>query len=117
MFSALYFYRVPSGKADQFLFIQRKSAEIYRKHGAIDDLTFGAGDLAAKYGCASFLKEISLAADETLYFSLSLFKSKEDHDRIMAVVDKDPEIGSLYDQISETIDVSRIIRGEFNQLV
>lgn len=117
MFTSLYFYRVPKENVEQFLVIQRASAEIYRKHGAIDDWTFGPENLADKYGCTSFLKEISIDPNEVLFFSLSLFKTKEEHDQIMALVDKDPDIGILYDQICKTIDISKVIRGEFNRLV
>lgn len=101
----------------QFLEIQRKSAEIYRKYGAIDDWTFGQDSLAGKYGCRSFLDDVSVEPDEALFFSLSLFKSADDHARIMALLDKDPEVGFLYDQVCEIIDLKRVIRGEFNRLV
>lgn len=117
MFTSIYFYRVPKEKVDQFLVIQKTSAEIYRKHGAIDDWTFGPETLVEKYGCSSFLKEISVEPNELLFFSLSLFKSKEDHDQVMSIVDKDPAIGALYDQVRETIDISKVIRGEFNRFV
>ena len=116
MFTSIYFYRVPNEKIDQFLMIQKKSAEIYRRYGAIDDWTFGPEDLAGKYGCGSFVKEISLSTGESLFFSLSLFESKEDHDRIMTNIGKAPEINCLFDQICQTIDVSKVIRGEFNRL-
>ena len=117
MFTSLYFYRVPKQNIETFLDIQKKSAEIYRKYGAIDDWTFGPDNLAVKYGCTSFLKEISINTDEALFFSLSLFKSKEEHDRIMAAIDHDPEIGVLYDQACKTMEISKVIRGEFNRLV
>lgn len=117
MFTALYFYRVPTGKIEQFLAIQRASAEVYRKYGAVDDWTFGPENLEGKYGCSSFLKEISVAPGEVLFFSLSLFKSKEDHDQIMSEVDEDAEIAALFKQVCETIDISKVIRGEFNRLI
>lgn len=117
MFTSLYFYRVPKSNVERFLFVQRKSAEIYKRYGAIDDWTFGPEDLGQKYGCSSFLGEITVKDDEELFFSLSLFKSKEDHDQIMSLVDKDPEIEVLFDEASKLIDLSKVVRGEFGRLV
>ncbi|MDD4975302.1 MAG: DUF1428 family protein [Bacteriovorax sp.] len=117
MFTSLYFYRVPKKNVDLFLNIQKKSSEIYKKYGAIDDWTFGPDNLKEKYGCSSFLKEISLLPNEELFFSLSLFETKDEHDRIIALIDSDKEISNLYEKISELIDISKVVRGEFNRLI
>ncbi|MBL7688111.1 MAG: DUF1428 family protein [Bdellovibrionaceae bacterium] len=117
MFAAIYFYKIPNDRIDQFLSIQKQAADIYRRHGAIDDATFAPSNLAARYGCTSLLSDVTLEPNEELFFSLSLFKSKEDHDLIMLKLDRDPEILSLYDETCKVIDVSRILRGEFNRIV
>ena len=117
MFTSLYFYRVPTKNKVQFLEIQNRAAKIYEKHGAIGDWTFGPDDLTARYGCSSFAKEIDVGQGEELFFSLSLFQSRADHDRVMRIVDEDPEINNLYESIGKFIDLSKIIRGEFNRLV
>ena len=117
MYTSLYFYRVPKNNVEAFLIIQKKSAEIYKRNGAIDDWTFGPENLKQKYGCVSFPQEIPLDADEELFFSMSLFKSKDDHDKIMSAVDKEPEIEKLYEQVRKLIDLSKVVRGEFNRLV
>jgi uncharacterized protein YbaA (DUF1428 family) len=41
------------------------------------------------------------------------FRNRGDHDAVLARVDADPRISDLYCQISELLDVSRIVRGEF----
>lgn len=117
MYTSLYFYRVPRKNVELFLIIQKKSSLIYKKYGAIEDWTFGPDNLSEKYGCTSFLQEISLAEDEDLFFSISLFKTKEEHDRIITLIDTDVEISNLFDQISKLIDISKIVRGDFNRLV
>jgi uncharacterized protein YbaA (DUF1428 family) len=117
MFTSVYFCRVPLQNRTQFLEIQRKAAAIYVRHGAIGDWTFGPDNLDSKYGCSSFLTEITTQRGEELFFSLSLFHSRADHDRIMATVDNDPEIAELYLAIGKAIDLSRVIRGEFNRLI
>jgi hypothetical protein len=58
MFTSLYFYRVPKKNVELFLNIQKKSSEIYKKYGAIEDWTFGPDNLNEKYGCTSFLQQI-----------------------------------------------------------
>jgi uncharacterized protein YbaA (DUF1428 family) len=88
-----------------------------KKNGAIDDWTFGPENLKAKYGCISFLQEIPVDVGEELFFSISLFKSKDDHDKVMSIIDKDPDIEKLHDQICSVIDLSKVVRGEFNRLV
>lgn len=117
MFISLYFYRIPKNQIDEFIRIQKKSAEIYRKYGAVDDWTFGAEDLTSKYGCDSFLNSIRIEPTESLFLSLSQFVSREEHDRVMALVDCDPEIANLFEEACIVMDISRVIRGEFNRLV
>jgi len=117
MYTSLYFYRVPKKHIEAFLIVQKESAEIYKRNGAVEDWTFGPENLNPQYGCVSFIQEINIDEDEELFFSLSLFKSKEDHDRIMSVVDRDPEIEKLYDQICGLVDISKVVRGEFNRLI
>ncbi len=116
MYTAVYFYRVPKKNIDEFLMIQKESAKIYKKYGALEDWTFAAVNFEAKYGCASLIERIDLAANEELYFSFTLFKSKEDHDRVMGLVDSDPHIKKLFDQVCQLIDISRVVRGEFSGL-
>jgi uncharacterized protein YbaA (DUF1428 family) len=117
MYTSIYFYSVPKKNIDAFLLVQRLSSDIYKKYGAIDDWTFAPECLSPKYGCASFTQVIPAKADEEIFFSLSLFRSKEDHDKIMSIVDSDPEIEKLFRQISDLIDLSKVIRGEFNRLI
>lgn len=117
MYAAVYFYRVPASKQEQFVTLQRKAAEIYEQHGALSDWTFEADDLAAAYGCRSFDDEIETDDEEVLYFSISQFESEEHHDEVMAAVDEDPTIHELYEEISGIIDVDRAVRGEFNRVV
>ena len=117
MYTSLYFYRVPDDHAVEFLEIQKVSAQIYKKYGAIDDWTFSPENLNSKYGCTSFLKELSTGPNEKLFFSLSIFKDEQDHYKIMSAVDQDPEIEALYARISKILDLSKVIRGEFNRVV
>lgn len=117
MYTSIYFYRVPKKNIEAFLRIQTLASDIYKKYGAIDDWTFASDCLSPKYGCTSITKIIPSNADEEIFFSLSLFQSKADHDKIMSQVDNDSEIEKLFSQISELIDLSKVIRGEFNRVI
>ena len=113
----MYFYCVPKENTELFLSIQKKSSELYKKHGAIDDWTFAPDNLNEKYGCSSFLKEISVLPTEELFFSISLFKNKEEYEQIISTIDADEEIAKLFIEFSNLIDIPRVIRGEFNRLL
>ncbi|MBK7891456.1 MAG: DUF1428 family protein [Bdellovibrionales bacterium] len=117
MFTSIYFYKVPRQNVEAFLVIQKRASKIYMRFGAIDDWTFAPADLSERYGCRSFLKEIEIDPGEALFFSLSLFSSKDEHDRIMSHVDKDPEIEILFKEVSGLIEISKTLRGEFNRVV
>ncbi len=117
MFSSIYIYRVPQSKIDEFLRIQTAAAIIYRRYGALDDETFAPVNLDAKYGCMALYDEIALGPDEQLFISASRFRDRAHHDVVMAQVDNDPEITELYQQITQILDVSRILRGEFERVV
>lgn len=117
MYSVLYFYCIPKEHVDIFLRIQKEAAKIYQEYGAIGDWTFSPEDLTGKYGCVSFQNKIEIKPNEDLYFSMSLFESKIDHDRMISLIDNDKRIEILYLEISKIIDLSRVTRGEFNRVI
>ncbi|MCE7986646.1 MAG: DUF1428 family protein [Caldilinea sp. CFX5] len=117
MFSSIYIYRVPQNNVAEFLRIQAAAAVIYRQYGALDDETFVPVNLDAKYGCIALDDEIALRPDERIFISVSRFRDRTHHDAVMAQVDNDPEITQLYQQITKILDVSRILRGEFERVI
>jgi uncharacterized protein YbaA (DUF1428 family) len=110
---ALYICPVPRNVADDFIRIQAAASRIYCEHGALEDVTYAPVSLEAKYGCASFRDALTRADDEDVYVGSARFRDRGHHDEVIARVDGDPRIGALYREISELIDVSRIVRGEF----
>ena len=117
MYTSIYIYRVPRRHVAAFLRVQAAALAIYRAHGALDDATYAPADLAARYGCAGFADAIGCGADEELYLSVSQFRDRAHHDEVMAIVDSDPQIAALYDEVVAVLDVGRIIRGEFERAV
>ena len=117
MYISIYIYRVPRSNVDDFLRVQREAAEIYLRHGALDDATYSAANLEAKYGCASFGDAFDVGEDEVILFGISRFRDRAHHDEVMAEVDSDDKINGLYDKVTTLLDVGRIVRGEFERVV
>lgn len=117
MYTSIYIYRVPRKNVDPFLRLQREAAEIYQRYGALADETFAPVDLKAKYGCVPFFKALDVAEDEVIFIGLCRFRDRAHHDQVMAQIDSDGRIDELYDQVTELLDVGRVVRGEFEGVV
>jgi uncharacterized protein YbaA (DUF1428 family) len=117
LYTSIYIYRILRKNIETFLDIQHQATEIYKQYGALDDETFAPVDLEAKYGCLAFTDALELAEDETLYISLSRFNDKAHHNEVMAKVDADARIGQLFEKITGILEVSRLVRGEFERKV
>ena len=117
MYSVIYIFRVPKAQVGAFLEIQRQAAKIYKEYGALDDTTWGPADLAAKYGCTSFSAALSTTSQEVIFVEVATFRDRGHHDEVMARVDSDERISTLYRQLTNLIDVSTVVRGEFEQAV
>jgi uncharacterized protein YbaA (DUF1428 family) len=117
MFTSIYIYRVPKENVDAFLRIQQEAAEIYQRYGALADETFAPVDLEAKYGCVPFFKALDVEEDEVIFIGLSRFRDRAHHDQVMSQVDADERIGDLYGQVTKLLDISRVVRGEFERAI
>ena len=116
MFISIYIYRVPCENVDVFLRVQRDASELYRRHGAIDDVTFAPVNLEAKYGCAGFAGALELREGEEVLIGLSSFHDRLHHDTVMTQVDRDERISELYEEVASLLDVGRVVRGEFERV-
>ncbi len=114
MFILIYIYPVPDKSIDEFLRIQREAEKIYLRYGTISDQTFSLENLEPKYSCIPFSKAVTLDKGEQAYLSITTFESSNHHDEVMKKVDADPKIDRLYSEVEKVINVSRIVRGEFN---
>ena len=116
MFISIYVYRVPRENVDVFLRVQRDAAEIYRRCGAIDDVTFAPVNLEAKYGCAGFTGVFDIRDGEEVFVGLSSFHDRAHHDTVMVQVNRDEQISELYEEVASLLDVGRVVRGEFERV-
>jgi uncharacterized protein YbaA (DUF1428 family) len=116
VYESIYIYRVPLANVEAFTRVQREALAIYCEHGAIDDATFTPVDLAARYGCLGFEEGVGATLDERIFVSVSHFRDRAQHGAVMALVDADPRIERLYDEVTRLLDVARVVGGEFERV-
>ncbi|KGR77991.1 DUF1428 family protein [Ureibacillus manganicus] len=116
MYKVLYLYPVLKQKKDRFIEINKKASLIYKEYGAIEDDTFQSTLIDAMYGCKGMEASVELHDDETLMCSVSTFSNKQHHDIVMEKVDSDLRIEELYNEMIKLIDMSRVVRGEFEKV-
>lgn len=116
MYNVLYLYPVLKHKKDRFIEINKKAALIYKEYGAIEDETFQSTFIDALYGCKGMEASVELHENETLMCSVSTFNNKHHHDLVMEKVDSDMRIEELYNEMIQVIDMSRVVRGEFEKV-
>jgi uncharacterized protein YbaA (DUF1428 family) len=117
MYMSIYVYFVQRENIEPFLKVQRETADIVRRYGALDDATFAEVDLKAKYATIAFGNKFNLNPGEKVFVGVSSFRNREHHDEVMAKVDEDERIDELYRRITTVLDVRRVVRGEFKRLV
>jgi len=114
MYNVIYIYPVLEKNASEFLGIQTEAARIYLGYGVLSDQTFSLDNSESKYGCLPFTRALTLKEGERAYLSITTFDSSNHHDEVMKKVDANPEIDKLFNEVEKLINVSRIVRGEFN---
>ncbi len=97
MFVVTYSYRVPEGKMKEHLSLQKKVKAIYLKHGC---LSYEVFEKAEKNG---------------EWMEIGGFQNKGHFKKVIAQVDKDPDIPELFRQFCSIVDVEKnpVITKEF----
>jgi uncharacterized protein YbaA (DUF1428 family) len=116
MYQAFYLYRVPIGNVDLFLRIVNEAADVYRRYGAIVTPAMRLTDGESKYGCVGLYDLVELNPGEQLYMGFDSFRDVEQFRTLMNKIDSDPEIGRLFKEIQEVIDLKRIVRWEMEEV-
>ena len=105
---------VPKKKLDAYRRMARLAGKVWRDHGALEYVECIADDV--KPGkVTSFPQAVNLETDETVVFSYIVYPSREERDRINALVMKDPRIDM--NPADMPFDGKRMIFGGFNVLV
>ncbi len=116
MYAVFYLHRINQRNVDTFLRVLHGAATVFYHYDVVACHVYEPTNLVAKYGCTSFLETIDLASDEQLFIEINIFRNKEHHDSIMPLIDADPQINQLYDELTSIVNTRRLIRGEFTQV-
>lgn len=117
MYTSIYIHRVTRDRVGELLDILMEAARVYDELGVSGCHVFEATDLTARYGCSSFPASMEVGERETVLVELNHFQDKAHHDRVMDVIDRDERIDLLYRRFTEVLDVGRVVRGEFSQVL
>lgn len=112
MYNVLYLYPVLKRNKKRFI----ELTKFYKEYGAIEDNTYQSTFIDAIYGCKGMDSSVELQENETLMCSVSTFNNKHHHDVVMEEVDADHRIEELYNEMLNVIDMSRVVRGEFEKV-
>lgn len=104
---------VPSNSIPRVFAIHRQTAQLYKQLGAVDVEISLLADGSAKYGCLGLNCAVPLTAGEQLMMVVDSFTNKESYSRASKTADKDSAISNLFEELSALVDISRIVRAEF----
>jgi uncharacterized protein YbaA (DUF1428 family) len=106
---------VPKNKVEAYRRLARKAGKVWREHGAIEFKECVADDV--KMGkLTSFPRSVKRKANETVFFSYIVYKSRAHRDKVNAKVMKDKRIAGM-DMKDMPFDPKRMIYGGFKVLV
>ena len=111
-----YVVPVPRKKLEAYRKMARRSAKIWREHGALAYVECVADDVK-KGKRTSFPQAVKLKAGEVVVFGWIVYKSRAQRDRVNAKVMKDPRLADMMDPKAMPFDGKRMFWGGFVPLV
>jgi uncharacterized protein YbaA (DUF1428 family) len=107
---------VPKKKVAAYAAMARKAGKVWREHGALEYRESIADDV--KWGKrTSFPRGVKLKANEVVWFSWIVYKSRKHRDQVMAKVMKDKRLAPMMDPKKMPFDAKRMIYGGFKIVV
>lgn len=107
---------VPKDNLDAYRRVSRKCGKIWREHGALQYVECVADDVKpGKH--TSFPQAVKLKADEVVWFSWIVYKSRKHRDAVNAKVMSDPRMKPMMDGKSMPFDGKRMFWGGFKAMV
>ena len=107
---------VPKKKVTAYLAMARKAGKVWREHGALQYVECIADDVKpGKH--TSFPQSVKLKRGEVVFFSYVVYKSRQQRDRVMAKVMKDPRLADMMDPKNMPFDGKRMFWGGFKAMV
>ena len=111
-----YVVPVPVKNVDAYKKMARKAGRIWLEHGALQVMEC-IGDDVKPGKLTSFPQAVKLKADEVVFFSWIVYKSRRDRDRINKKVMEDPRLADMMDPKKAPFDGKRMFWGGFKPAV
>ena len=102
---------IPKKNVGAYRKLARKAGKIWKEHGALEYREC-VGDDVPPGKTTSFPKSVKLKANEVVWFSWIVYKSRKHRDAVNAKVLKDPRIARMGAE-SMPFDLKRMIYGGF----
>lgn len=115
MFTTINIIPIPRRHVDAFLRNERAAGGIYREYGGHGNELLSPVNLDATYECSTFGASLALAEDETVCIVLDRFDDRAHYEQVMERVNADPRIDALFAVFKGQVDLSRVVRGEFER--
>ncbi len=96
--------------------IAQMAGEVWKEHGALEYIEAVGDDLEVEK-MVSFKKSADAKEGETVIFAFIVFESKEERDRINALVMKDERMNEICSPDEITFDYTRMSYGGFKAIV
>ncbi len=107
---------VPKAKVAAYRRMAKLGAKVWREHGALEYRECIADDV--KPGkLTSFPQSVKLKANEVVWFSWIVYKSRKHRDQVNANVMKDPRLAKMMDPKSMPFDGKRMFYGGFKVVI
>lgn len=106
---------VPKANLEAYRDMAQKAGEIWREYGALEFVEC-VGDDVQPGKVTSFPQSVKLEAGETVVFAWIVYESREQRDRIMEQVMKDPRLADMSPD-TMPFDGMRMFWGGFETLV
>jgi uncharacterized protein YbaA (DUF1428 family) len=107
---------VPKKNLAAYKKMAKKSAKVWREHGALDYREWVADDV--KPGkLTSFPQSVKLKPDEVVVFSYIVYKNKAQRDKINKAVMADPRLKDMMNPKAMPFDAKRMFWGGFKSFV
>ena len=107
---------VPKRNVAAYRRIAQAAGKVWIEHGALEFRECVGDDLKSK-GVARFARAARAKANETVFFSWIVYKSRAHRDRVNKKVISDPRLTKMMEGKEMPFDVKRMVYGGFKVLV
>lgn len=104
---------VPSALIDRVISIHQQAGLLYKQLGARNVEVLLLVDGAPKYGCLGLADAVPLEAGERLIMVMDYFDNEDTYLSVSKIADEDSAVSELFNELSAIVDISRIVRAEF----